>query len=172
MKYLSILLIAIIAIIAYSQDASIAGDARIYAPGNIRSITLGTCNGSSADSIEASVSNVYGPYNLSYTRSRPMYTSFKFFSHDSSLISATDSLAFYYQIIDGSTINDTSALWTLNDTITGVTADTGAVVDISSSIGGSIFFKLTNLQSADTAVVYNPIRVLFKEPSEARVGAR
>jgi hypothetical protein len=55
------------------------------------------------------------------------------------------------------------------DTITGVASDTGAVVDISSSIGNSIFFKLSNLQSADTAVVYNPIRVYFKETSEVRV---
>ncbi|MCW8966100.1 MAG: hypothetical protein OQK82_05380 [Candidatus Pacearchaeota archaeon] len=158
--------------VIFGQDASIAGDARINAPGNIRSIKLGTCNGSSADSIEASASNVYGPYNLSYDRTRPMYTGFKFFTHDSSVISATDSLAFLYQIVDGSSISDTSALWTTADTITGVSADTGAVVDISDAIGGSIFFKLKNLQSADTAVVYNPIRVLFKEASEARVGAR
>lgn len=165
----TLLLVLLMLSIAFAGDTLVAGHNIVYSPANISSVTLGPCNGTVWDSIEASSSNVYGPYRLSKDMKHSMYSSMKWYTHDSSLISATDSVTLSYQIIDGKTINDTAALWNMMDTLVGVSADTGGVVDISSCIGTSIFFRLKNLQTADTAVVYNPIRVNFKYDLESRL---
>lgn len=162
MKKITVVLILIIAMVAVSFAATgIAGDSRLTSPTNIIAKKLGTCNGSSADTIAASGANVYGPYSISVDNSRGMFTGIQLIAAESCIANA-DSLRFDYQLIYGDAIGDTVASgWTTVDTIANNSGKIGTYTSLSSAAANAILFRLYNID-ADPAGIVAPIRVLFK----------
>lgn len=144
----------------------ISGDGVINTSANVKSVKLGTCNSGVYDTLKTGAANIYGPYNLSIDRTRPM---FKGLQLRASLASfdAGDSIQFGYQVITGNKISDTiSSGWTAVDTIVGAGGKAGTYTSISSIIGRSIVYRLLSLD-ASTAIVQTPIRVFMLEDMTA-----
>lgn len=162
MKKITVVLSLIVAMVAVSFAATgVAGDSRLTSPTNIIAKKLGTCNGSSADSIVNSGANVYGPYSISVDNSRGMFTGIQLMAAEGS-IADSDSLRFDYQLIYGTSIGDTvESGWTTVDTIANNSGKIGTYTSLSSAAGNAILFRLYNLD-ADSAGIVAPVRVLFK----------
>lgn len=168
MKKLIVLLIVMSVLFAvFAADKSISGDNVIWVPGNVRAISFGN-DGAAYDTLFAGGSNVYGPYRMNTSKNAPMYKAFQWYAKAATMDSVVDTTQFSYQIVAGSSIGDTSNIWTIVDSIRGITADTGTYTSIDSRAGNSIFFKLKNISSGDTTVLQKPIKLYFKEAAEVR----
>lgn len=161
-KLLAVLLVIAAYSLSIAADASaLIGSGLFWGkPSNVVVYTLGT-NGSTADSIAATNSNVYGPYNLSVDPSRPAFKGFRVYFPTGSLASG-DSVAFKYQLIAGDKITDTIASWTVVDTF--INSKRSSYVDISSLAGTGIVFKVTNIDASKVGVLKKP-KVVCLAPS-------
>lgn len=152
--------IVLIAAIVFAADVAISGDAVIFNPGDVRTVSFGG-DGVAYDTIFTTESNIYGPYRLSTSKNSPMYSGFQAYYMDSTM-TAGDSSQISYQIAPGDAITDTINTWNIYDTIVGATEAAGPYTSISSRAGGSIFFKVKNIDT-DTAIIQYPIRLYLKE---------
>lgn len=156
----TVLLLAIAAV--YAADKTVKSDQVFQNPGNVRVVSIGN-DGAAYDTIFAGESNLYGPYRLSTSGNSPMYVGFKAYLPAGTMDAAGDTCSISYQVLGGTNILDTTTLWTVVDSVKGITADTTAYVDISSKLGSSIVFRLKNVTASDTTVLSDDIKVYFEE---------
>jgi hypothetical protein len=170
-KFLFIIcLLVMVAMEVYAATA-VAGDSYLTFPDNLVVKKLGTCNGSSSDTIAASGANVYGPYNVCKDNSRGMFKAFQLYAAEA-CIATDDSLRFDYQLIYGTSIADSvESGWTTVDTICDDAGEVGTYTSIDSKAANAILFRLYNID-ADAAGIVAPVRVLFKEDMQAQSNTR
>jgi len=118
-------------------------------PSNVTIYSLGSS--STTDTLYTSSGQVvYGPYSICTGANMFMAKGFQAYMPTGGLASG-DSIQFLYQIIPGNQLSDTMTTWNAVDTF--ITGKKGTYTDISSRAGGSIVFKLINLDASKVGLV-------------------
>jgi hypothetical protein len=166
-KFLSLLIVFAVACMATTTSSHVdtTAAATIKAkPSNIAVYSIGGGTRSvglnSSDSLGASSGcNVYGPIALSVDNTRPQFKGFRVWAPASATTSSTGNLQVAYQLMGSNNYIDTTATWTVVDTVTPSKAS-GTYVDISSLPAQSIMLRVFNYGSTAT-VIKKKIKVIF-----------
>ena len=132
------------------------------APSNVYVVSLaGKGGGVAQDTIGATYSNIYGPFNLSKDPTRPQPKWLRAYA-PLGAYPATCTTSVEYQILPSTLLSDTAkAGWVSFDSVKAAAGTRGSVVRIDSIPGISIVFKLHCLTNSSTAAISKPIRILF-----------
>jgi len=157
------ILSALLVVAGLTQAAVTVGSAgnntRGVTAANVRIIELTDADTSDAgDTISADAVSIYGPYKVADEYTAAQYKSFSVYAQGG-LIASGDSIEISYQLISGTSLADTTATWTVIDTVaTGGKAL--ANVDISAKPARSIIFRILNIDSTRVEIT-DFIRVCF-----------
>jgi hypothetical protein len=161
---LSILTFCVVVAIAATGSATITASAipPRDAPANVYAIPLaGKGGGSAQDTIGATYSNIYGPYQLSKDPKRQQVKFMRCYTRTGTL-PATCTTAVDYQILPTTSLSDTSpAKWVTLDSIKAAAGANGGVDTIDAIPGMSIVFRLHCLTNSSTAAISKPIKILL-----------
>jgi hypothetical protein len=180
-KLVSLFILGIVAVaFAGSAANSYVSSGHVFwgQPKNITVYVLDSLlNGTGAvypntDTIGATYSNYYGPYELSADPSRPIFKGLRALCPVNTL-GATETTSVEYQVIPGKIWGDTlQAGWVSFDSIKAAVGSAGTYVDISTKPGASICFKLHCLTNSSTAIFNKHCRIVLVGTSTESVDTK
>lgn len=167
-KLLITLLLGIVLVSVYAGQTAVSSgnyaEPAAFTPSNIKVVEFNTAGTTYDTLIDSGSINVYGPYNLSASKtgaSGKIAQGFQLWG-DQACFSSGDSVQFDYQVINGTLITDTIASgWTEVDSILGANGKKGTYTHLDSLAGNNILFRLISVDS-DTVTIDAPIKVYFR----------
>jgi hypothetical protein len=169
---ISILAVIAFAVVAFATPASntVAVDAMANdKPSDIAVVQVGSGNGkATADSFPADIGiKRVGPVRLSVDKSRPSFKYVTIKCPAGVTTASTGNIQVAYQLLPTNSLADTTATWSVIDTIVPTGIKNAAVLDLSALPAQSIAFRFFNYGSSVTALL-KKINIVFKESGTAQ----
>lgn len=174
MKYSILPIVLLILSVAFAADRASTDDyargaaytspsGESNAPGLRRIYLTDNDANEATDTVAADEEVLYGPYRFSVERYGQIPDGV-FLNVPAGALATGDSLSIGYQVLTDTAITDTSATWTIIDTVAGETGSK-TYSALTSVFGNNIIFRLHNPDATEIQVA-KPISVIFRERQE------